>query len=147
MSAGAPANIWVAAEEEWFAPLRDDGKYQDPLTAWGGGSLPITRDGRKAVRFSPQSTQVVKLLRHLYDDEKAQAAWDDGWRWETQAPAKPNHRFFPPQAWVDAFDGIPCVRDMKSRGEKCGLSSPEAKKLLEGKYGDAILNEERGQAL
>lgn len=143
----APADVWLAASEEWFTPPDIDGNYQSPLTAWGNGRFPLMRDGVVVKRFSPQSTTVVKLLRHLYDDDSLQAAWDYGWRWETQAPAKMNHRFFPPQEWLDRFDQIPSVLGMKSRGPKVGLSSPETIALLEGYFGDAILSEPRGEAL
>ena len=140
-----PADIWLSADEAWFTPPDADGHYQDPLTAWSDGDGGILRDGRASKRFSPQSTQVVKLLRHLYVD--LQSAWVAGWRWETQAPAVANHRFFPPQHWVDEYISIPFVASMKGAGPKVGLSSPDTKSLIEGKFGDSVLKDPRGMGV
>ena len=178
----------------WFTPPGPNGEYFDPLSVWGNGTKGITRDGKTQTNFSPQSTQAVKLLRHLYNKaadvtrlcphwpapwrsplcsasttrkppmqrtyartgkhpDTARyvnpwsllsqlylgAAWDVGWRWETQSPQVQNHRFFPPQALVEDCADMDFIRNLDYTGSaaksKVGLSSPEALLILEEKFG------------
>ena len=68
MSLSPPAEIWLAARDEldWFTPPTANGKYQDPCQVWGNAAGGITRDSKTRARFSPQSTQVIKMLRAAY---------------------------------------------------------------------------------
>ena len=152
MASNAPSTVWEEARHtlDWFTPSGSDGRYQDPMECWGnaGGGVgsgdrgPIVRDGEQKKCFSPQSTSVLKALARMYDSAATtgggnhRLAWEAGWRWETQAPQKANHRFFPPQAMIDELATMPCIRDMATAGDTVGLSSPQALQIIQGMIGD-----------
>ena len=154
---GEPADLWLALREDydWFTPPGPDGEYRTPHDVWGcGKGLRRTQwvprrnvhEEKKSNKLAPKTTRLLNTLARLYSDPTFEAAWADGWRWETQAPLITHHNFFPPQKLIDEFGEAEPICRMVTRGPQVGLSAPQVQVFLEGMYGDLEADQE-GAAL